>query len=245
MQRVKDSLLYFLTSLLDFIYPPLCVACGKEIEKGLICEDCLTKLTRLNIETCPECGEPVFDRNSHRCREPRLKLKRVRTLGRYNSPRKELIGEFKYHHKPSLAKILGKEMGVILNSDPVLKTSDLLVPIPLHPARKRERGYNQAELLAEEISKFTYIPFSNCLKRVKNTKAQVTLSERERLENVREAFKLKKGADISGKRVILIDDVFTTGATLNAAALSLIEGGAEEVYGLTVAAAHSGDDSQR
>jgi len=172
-------------------------------------------------------------------------LKRIRTLGGYDSPRKELIGELKYHHKPSLAKILGREMGVILNSDPILKTSDIIIPIPLHPARKRERGYNQAELLAEEISRFTHIPFSDCLERVKNTKAQVTLSERERLENVKGAFKLKKGVDISGKRVILVDDVFTTGATLNAAALSLLEGGAEEVYGLTAAAAHPGTDSQR
>lgn len=240
LQRlIKDRLSYFFISLLDFIYPPLCVVCGEEIEKGLVCEDCLGKLIRLNIETCFICGEPVLDTKPHRCRRERLELKRIRTLGTYASPRKELIWELKYHHKPSLAKILGREMGVVLNSDPILKTSHLIVPIPLHPARKRERGYNQAELLAEEVSKFVNIPFIDCLRRVKNTRAQVTLSnEKKKLENVKGAFALKKGIDISGKKIILIDDVFTSGATLNAAASPLLEKGAEKVYGLTVAAAH-------
>jgi ComF family protein len=225
----------FLTGILNFIYPPLCVACSKELESGLVCETCISELDSWRLDICSHCGWPIEPHQSCKNCNRNLSLTRVRALGHYATPLKELIHHLKYSNKRSLAKIIGAKMGVVLNSDPILKQAEYLIPIPLHPARKRERGYNQSELLAREISQFSGMPMIDCLKRKRNTKSQTSLSPDDRQKNVLDAFVARPNYNLQDKRVILIDDVSTSGATLDAAARALVKAGAKEVYGLCAA----------
>ncbi len=126
-------------------------------------------------------------------------------------------------------------MSRILEEDARLKACDSIVPVPLSRTRLRERGYNQAELIANHIAKITEKNLLNVLKRIKHTQAQANLSRKERIENVREAFVADN--KVNGLRIIVIDDVFTTGSTLNECAKALYKKGAKEVYGLTFASA--------
>ncbi len=130
-------------------------------------------------------------------------------------------------------------MGNLVKNDPILSKAELIVPVPLHPARKRERRYNQSEILAEEVSKITGIETLNILKRTKNTKTQTELSPTERRKNVKNAFCVRKTykKTISNKRVLLIDDVMTTGATLDECSKILLKEGAIETYGVVIAGA--------
>lgn len=150
-----------------------------------------------------------------------------------------LLHEFKYNHKKKIGRLLGKTMGNLVKNDPILSKAELIVPVPLHPARKRERRYNQSEILAEEVSKITGIETLNILKRTKNTKTQTELSPTERRKNVKNAFCVRKTykKTISNKRVLLIDDVMTTGATLDECSKILLKEGAIETYGVVIAGA--------
>jgi len=146
---------------------------------------------------------------------------------------REAIHRFKYSNRPSLAIPLGRLMACYWDEHPI--PSDVIVPVPLHLQRLRERGYNQAALLAQELSKSTGLPlWDGALKRVRQTRPQVELSAEERRENVKGAF-LCLERRVQGKRVLLVDDVCTTGATLEACSEALRAGGARSVWGFTLA----------
>jgi ComF family protein len=144
---------------------------------------------------------------------------------------KQIIKEFKFYDMPWLAEVLAQEMMPYLPHG-----YDLLVPVPLHPNRLHERGYNQSELLTRALSRYSGIPWQHSLKRVRDTPHQTGLNREERLHNLHNAFSLK-GADtaIKGKRIILIDDVFTTGSTLLSCAKVLHQHGAKEITSCTLA----------
>ncbi len=240
---VSDVRLVF-HSLLDFIYPPRCFGCDKDIDQGLVCSNCFTKLTTTALGVCPICGLPKD--NNNECLHPLLQsgnvpnvLARIRALGTYTTPYKGLIHNFKYNSKTKLAKILAMGLSNLITSDPILSRADYLAPIPLHPARLRERGFNQSLLLAEQTSANSGFKLLDCLRRIENTKSQTQFNYKTRITNIRGAFeiKLKYQPAIKNKRVILIDDVITTGATLSEAAKTLITNGAVEVYGAVVATA--------
>ncbi len=131
-------------------------------------------------------------------------------------------------------------MAVLVRSDPYLKNAELIIPVPLHPSKKRERGYNQSEIIALQISQDMGIRMLNILKRVKNTRTQTELSVQERRRNVEGAFVLLQEfkETIKGKKVLLVDDVITTGATLDACSEVLLKNGAQEVYGVTLGGAY-------
>ncbi|UCG44152.1 MAG: ComF family protein [candidate division WOR-3 bacterium] len=149
-----------------------------------------------------------------------------------------MIQALKYNGKTGLARLLGDALTRLVESDPVLAGSDHVCPVPLHPARIRERGYNQAFLLASEVAKGTGIGFCDMLVRVRNTRTQTgILGNDERKRNLRRAFKLRTGIQVSGSRVLLVDDVVTSGATLDSAARQLLGAGARAVVGIAVAAA--------
>jgi ComF family protein len=156
----------------------------------------------------------------------------------YDGALSEIVKLIKFRRKKNLAKRLGEMMGNLLQSDPLLRNGEILIPVPLHKTRYRERGYNQANLLAGAISDSTSIPVNNSsLYRKKATKPQTDLSYEERLENVKGAFIVKGAQELKGKKIILVDDVFTTGSTLQACTEALLEGGAEEVFCVTAAMA--------
>ncbi len=222
-------------TVLSFFYPLLCLGCDKEIERDWLCFDCRQRLFTSALGVCPQCGRPVP--YGGRCKECRMKLglERIRALSLYVPPFTNLIDEFKYKGKTRLGAILGDALSQLLTDDPILKNADYLVPIPLHRAKIRERGYNQSEILAQRIGENTGREFYPCLCRRKNTKSQTCLSTEERFKNIADAFAFRKGFDVSGKNLILVDDVTTSGATLSAAAEVLKENGAKEVYGLVIA----------
>ena len=234
---LRDKLAYFFKALFDFLFPPICLGCDKEIETGLICYQCANQISTSALGVCARCGYPLkYYESCKNCRTDVI-LPRTRALGGYTEPFSPLIHALKYQGKQSLAKIFSKGLTGLLNSDPILKQADAIIPIPLHPARQRERGYNQTELLGLELSRQTCIPIINALKRKKNTKSQTTLNPAKRQENMRGAFVVKNSSLVLNKKVILIDDVMTSGATISSAAQTLLNAGVYEVYGLVVARA--------
>jgi ComF family protein len=215
--------------ILDLIFPKFCLGCKKE--GSFLCEDCFSIL---DIST------------NHQ----RFKGKNLTDLyfpvNYENFLVKKLIQNFKY---PPLIKELKKELALIIISHLLLldKKPDfsdfILVPIPLSKKKMRWRGYNQAEEIARELANFLKIPLiSDCLVKLKETKDQVELSEKERRENVKGVFFVKNKEEIVGRNILLVDDVFTTGATMEEAARVLKEAGAEKIVGIVIAKASPGQD---
>ena len=242
MPALASSLRFLLKSLADFAFPPICYGCDTEIEEGLVCEGCRLALFTHELAVCPKCGRPCTRtaETCGQCRTP-FRLSRVRAVGTYAPPFDKLIHAFKYSGKTKVGELLGQAVAALVRQDEVLSAADAVCPIPLHPARLRERGFNQSLLLAGAISMSTGIPLVEFLVRKKNTPTQ-TLKTRpkDRLKNLARAFRLRPDADVTSKTVLLVDDVMTTGATLDQAAQPLLAAGAASVLGVVVAAAHAG-----
>ena len=242
MPALAGSVRFLLKSLADFVYPPICYGCDTEVEEGLVCEGCRLALFTHELAVCPKCGRPCTRtaETCGQCRTP-FSLSRVRALGMYAPPFDNLVQAFKYSGKTKVGELLGLGLAALVTQDEVLSAADAVCPIPLHPARLRERGFNQSLLLAAAISMSTRIPLAEFLVRAKNTPTQTRkTTHKDRLKNLAGAFRLKSDAGVGGKKVLLVDDVMTTGATLDQAAQPLLNGGAASVLGVVVAAAHAG-----
>jgi competence protein ComFC len=239
MARPATSLRLLLRSLADLAFPPRCHGCDAEIDHGLVCTICHARLLSSRLAVCPDCGRPlpVADARCGRCRLP-FALVRVRALGPFAPPYSGLVHALKYDGKTKLAPLLGAALARLVESDPDLQTAECLCPVPLHPVRRRERGYNQSALLAGEVAGAVGIELVDGLVRRRNTKTQTGLADDlARQQNMRGAFAVRDGFDAAGRRVLLVDDVTTSGATLDAAARQLLRAGASSVLGLVVAAA--------
>jgi ComF family protein len=154
----------------------------------------------------------------------------------YEGTAKNCIHLLKYNSRLKLAAPLGKLMFDFVNKNMDYEDFDMIVPVPLHSSRLRERGFNQAEVLSRKLSGYTKHPVcTNVLKRTKPTLSQTGLSKTKRFTNLQGAFKITKDAFVSGKKVLLVDDVFTTGSTVNEAAKALLKAGAESVDALVLA----------
>lgn len=165
-------------------------------------------------------------------------LERARVLGPYRPPFATVVHALKYEHKTILARPVGEALAALVESDPAMISADSVCPIPLHPARQRERGYNQAQLLARWVAEETGKELCELLVRRRNTPTQTrTASPALRRSSVRGAFALRPGVTVSGRSVIIVDDVITTGATLDEAGRCLLKGGATRLFGLAVAGA--------
>jgi len=237
-----SSVRLLLKSLADFVYPPICYGCDTEVEEGLVCEGCRLALFTHELAVCPKCHRPCASsaRSCGQCDTP-FSLSRVRAVGIYAPPFDKLVQAFKYSGKTKVGELLGLSLAALVQQDEVLSAADAVCPVPLHRSRLRERGFNQSLLLAAAISMSTRIPLLECLTRPKNTATQTRKTKREqRLKNVAGAFRLKSDASVDGKRILLVDDVMTTGATLDQAAQELLKGGSASVLGVVVAAAHAG-----
>jgi competence protein ComFC len=219
---------------LDFIIPQHCVICNQEIKTGLLCNNCYDYIPLVKPPLCQSCGRPVKkDEFCQFCKNASL-IDRGRAWMLFTPPVDTIIHHFKYRKKSNLCVILGRAMATIIKSDHFLKTADLIIPVPLYWWKLLRRGYNQAGLLAEIISENCGTKISNIMRRIKNTKTQTKLNEGERRKNVYGAFALKSN-NVKGKKVILIDDVMTTGATINECARVLKEADAKEVYSCVAA----------
>lgn len=215
--------------ILDLFFPLKCVGCGK-LDIAL-CPDCLKKIHIFKSPFCLGCNRLTpKGQFCSRCR-PKKYLTGVLVTSEFSGTLKETIHKFKYEFLKDLKEPLGKILADFLKEKNFNKNF-VLMPVPLYRSRFKWRGFNQAELLAKEVQKHLDYQISKSLKRIKKTKPQIELSKKERIKNIENAFKLKGAL---AKRVILVDDVYTTGVTLNECARVLREAGAKEVWGLVLA----------
>jgi ComF family protein len=229
-----------LQALLELLYPPACIACAKVMPvRAAFCETCDLAVERLPPARCRTCAEPgSFPRDTcPRCRDLPPSFARACAPFAHEGPVARAIHRFKYEDHPelapALAELLASESRQFLSQAP-----DVVVALPLHDRRFRERKYDQAQLLAGELARATgrHAPVG-LLSRARETQRQVGLSEADRARNVAGAFSASPSA--AGRAFLLVDDVLTTGATARAAADALLTAGATRVEVLTLARAFS------
>ena len=229
----------FLHKSLDFIFPPVCVACQQV--GAPLCDGCQALILRPQEPLCPQCGRAVEQPVAacDLCQRYPLPLQ-VRAAALYGEPLRRAIHGFKYEGLFALASPLA---ALMVEEWPRWSVpADLVLPIPLHPERERERGYNQTLLLVREFCRrLSLVPDSTALSRIRYTRPQVELGVRERLHNVRGAFRADR-RKVAQKRILLVDDVCTTGATLAAAAEALLGVGAYSVRAYVLARAVGDQD---
>lgn len=222
----------FRNQFLNLLFPPHCIGCRQV--GAWLCADCLAQIPRVEPPFCARCGNALATGGlCARCRTAPLQIERIRSVVYFEGVLREAVHRFKYRGRTVLAEPLGGLMAAYWIQHPM--PADIVVPVPLHTARLRERGYNQAALLAREMACRVGLALNEqALVRRRATASQVKLDARQRRENVRDAFHCS-GDALTGKQVLLIDDVYTTGATLAACAVALHEGGARSVQALTLA----------
>jgi len=237
-----------LDSLLNLVFPGNCFICSVAVARHQdcgICSGCWGKALALKIvpPRCPSCGLPLQnfeDDQEHLCGECILRpppFAGARSFGYYTAELARIIQELKFHGRRDQIKLLAPLLTAAFFESWSREDFDCIVPVPLHARRRSERGYNQSELLAKALERQIAVPFCAALRRIRRTLPQVGLSHSERTENVRKAFQCTSARQIAKKRILLIDDVMTTGATVASAAHTLLDGGALRVSVLTVARA--------
>jgi len=233
-----------LFGLVDFFFPPLCSLCGQRLaeENGLFfCRDCLAKFSPLVSPFCSLCslpfsGPPGSDHLCGRCLEEPPAFSAVTACGIYEGRLREAVHHLKYREKFQLGRALGFLVAEKTASRHCRQPFDLVVPVPLHRRRLQERTYNQALLLAEAIGRYLAVPVKpNLLRRFRPTAPQQGLTERDRLDNLKGVFDVTE--KIEGMRLLLVDDVMTTGATARECGRVLLRGGASSLEVAVVARA--------
>ena len=233
----------FLKTLFQFFLPPQCYGCETfltEEQQGL-CPDCLSAIHWIEPPLCTRCGIPFPSREgrSHLCgvcSEGTRYFTMGRAVGCYEGPLREAIRRWKYEGKVHLSPLFGDWMAKSFFRYWETNPFDLLIPVPLHPRRLRERGFNQALLLTRELSLRTGIPYrKELLKKKRPTVPQVDLSGQERERGIRGAFHLTDEEEVKEKVILLVDDVYTTGTTVNECSKVLLAAGATRVDVLTLA----------
>lgn len=228
-----------LGALLEVFYPPACIACGAVLEaETFFCAECDRGVEPLPRPGCARCSEPIDPPSveCERCRARPPPFDSAFAPFVHEGPVAHAIHLFKYEDQPQLARPLASLLALQLRARP---SRDALVSaIPLHAQRYAERRYDQAELLAAELARRLELPSRSTLERVRRTQRQVGLDETAREQNVAGAFQAR--ASLDGARILLVDDVFTTGATARAASRALKDAGAREVHVVTLARAMRG-----
>lgn len=223
--------------LLDLLFPPSCISC-KTVNSWL-CQNCLSRISFITTPVCKRCGTP-FTGDAQVCKQckknPLQDIDGIRSASYFeNSPIRAAIHFLKYRNHKAVASVLATILADAYRSYQI--AADIIVPVPLHSSRLTERGYNQSELLAKAVSNILRLSVNTItLQRVRQTKSQMTLGITERHQNMTDAFACRN-LDLSGQKVLLIDDVCTTGSTLNACANALKKSGVASVWGLTLAKA--------
>ena len=233
-----------LQSALSLLYPPGCTICGKSIRAGeYLCDQCETKAVRIVAPFCQKCSEPFEGSITNtfacaNCAHRTIYFDAAVAAYRGRGIVREVIHQFKYTRQIHLRHLVARWLRAALDDERLRDCNfDLIVPVPLHPTRERERGFNQASLLSELLSAQTSIRSRRVLERVRYTTTQTALDRSERMGNLHNAFRLRKNADVRGLRVLLIDDVLTTGSTLSECARVLKRAGAISVHAATAARA--------
>jgi ComF family protein len=234
------------TEAAGFLLPPACESCLRLSERRRwICESCLVQLQRIErAPACEQCGYPLAlwgDPCPQCLGRGRRPLRSILRLGRYEPPLQGLIHALKYRGRWTLACELAERLLARPGAQELLEGADALVPVPLHWRRRWQRGFNQSELLCQRLSELMKRPVLPALRRCRDTPSQTTLhSVTARLRNLRGAFELQRGVPVAGARLVLVDDVLTTGATLRSAAKVLQRAKAKSLDAMVLAIADPG-----
>ena len=228
----------FRDRVFDFIYPARCPVCDDVLPAGMhgICAGCHTYIQYIREPRCMRCGKPLEEDEEFcgDCRDNRRSFESGRALFVYDGIMQESMARFKYSGRREYGAVYAEELYRHYGSWVKQTGAGMLVPVPVHPARYRRRGYNQAEIFANELSRLSGIPVDNrLLMRVKNTRPQKELDDKERVHNLNNAFQIM-GDSVKYRRVLLTDDIYTTGTTIDECAGVLKAGGVSNVYFLTV-----------
>ncbi len=234
----------FLRGIASLLYPPSCTICAASVDLGeYLCAECEAKVSRIVPPFCNKCSEP-FDGAittafaCANCAHRTLYFDAAVSAFRSRGIVRHVMLNFKYGRQIHLRHLVARWLVAAFDDERLRERHfDAIVPVPLHPARQRERGFNQAVLLAEWVSSHLGLPVRAALQRIHYTTTQTAFDRSERMQNLRGAFRLRKKADVRNLRVLLIDDVLTTGSTLSECARILKDGGARSVYAATAARA--------
>lgn len=231
-------------SFLELIYPEkntcfICEDYDESINDKYICSHCEKLLRKIEPPLCKKCSKPInYNSLTQICQECSYEERHFemsKSPYAYEGLIKKGIYSYKYYNKPYFYKLFGNLLVSYMNSTNY-KDFDCVVAVPLHSSKMRKRGYNQSELLAKHISEKLSIPYVDALKRTKKTIKQSEQSKLERRKNLKDAFEIKKSTDkIINRSVLLVDDIYTTGSTVNECSKVLINYGASKVYVITIA----------
>ncbi len=228
-ERIRHITKNLYKSFINFLYPPFCYTCDKRLmdEEKLICETCWKSFKSFE-------GGIKIDRKDLKLPSGK-NFTECHTIYYYNDKTLKLIHVFKYYKKSSLSIRIGKDFGDVIRKNNFEKKYDMIIPVPLHKSRERERGFNQSNLICKQAASISGLPLLNdVIIRKKNSKSQSQLAYKERIENVKNIFNIKSPRKIKGRKIILIDDIITTGLTVNSCCSELKKHGAEEILCLAV-----------
>lgn len=233
-----------LAAVISLFYPASCAVCAAAVdEKDYLCTSCQEKAQRIVPPFCSKCSQPfpgaiTAEFICANCRHRELCFDAAVSAYRSRGLVRLLLLQFKYHQQLHLRHQIGRWLIEAMKDSRLYgRDFDIIVPVPLHPARQRERGFNQAELLARILASSTGIRLCRALERVRYTRTQTAFDRLHRMDNLRDAFRLRKKMDVQDLRVLLVDDILTTGSTLSECARVLREAGACPVYAVTAARA--------
>ena len=216
----------------DLLYPPSCVLCHRD--GAFLCRSCAAQLPQADGSRCNACWLPLSGESCWRCVARPLALTSLRSTWRYEGKVRHLVRDLKFRGYSCLAEPLAAELHeTYVGHAP---DADALIPVPLNAQRRRERGFDQSLLLAKHLGASTGLPVLAALERTRYDRAQSSgLTREQRLVNVEGAFRVRQPGEVIGGNILLIDDIATTGATLNACARELLTAGAASVSALTLA----------
>jgi ComF family protein len=232
-----------ISPVLDFIFPPRCLLCEKPetLPDIPVCNGCFEHLPVVTLPVCPRCGAAAGGTGTcSSCVDREFLFDRARVLMMFDEKAETMVHQVKYKNKRRMAVALGRRLGKELDQEPDFTSVDALVPVPLHKKRERERGFNQSRAIAQGLGEVLHKPVvADLLERTRHTTSQTGLHLKERRQNVADAFRLNPRRVVSRlpQRVVLVDDVFTTGATMNECTRVLRAAGVEKVLVATVARA--------
>ena len=223
---------------IDLLFPPKCGGC--QTAGSLWCETCRAAVKLIEPPWCEKCGQMLAaDGLCASCQAHPLQIEKIRSVALFDGVLRQAIHRFKYERLSGMAEPFGAMLADYWRAEQL--AADRVIPVPLHSSRERDRGYNQSELLARQLARRVNVPLSGKgLRRTRATAVQMTLNAAQRRENVAGAFECVEPR-VRGARVIIVDDVGTTGATLDACAQAVLKAGAASVMGLTLARTPYGD----
>lgn len=225
-------------TLLELVYPERCIVCREVIEfrsNKWLCPECKDKFEPISGKTCKICGVPLHANDiCMTCRERKNYFKRAFCVYEYENEVRTAIHHIKFHDCPQNLKYFADAAAEFLRENG-FEGADYIVYVPMYPSDKRKRGYNQSEIFAKELEKRGMAKTINALKKVRKTQHQHDLTGEQRVKNLKKAFEVIDREKIKGRKLLLVDDIFTTGTTANECSKALMKAGAESVEVLCIA----------